>query len=491
MKNPVLIRVILLLLVLFGIGLFVTIFSASILRENLGLETLSFKPLCLTVVIYLIIAFFIMGLFIRFKVIAPIEQKTKEVTFKLYNDNITKLKNMNALENDIKGVDFVNLALIDIISFDDINELYGFSSGNLVLIEASKILEDYSKLHDFEVYRVHGNTFAILDRKNPDFMNFSRCLTEISNLFKTKSIYIKGDINAEMFLDVTIGVSFVQDEPLKTATIALKNAKRNYAKISAYNSELDGKALIEKSNYWREKIKKAIENDNITPFYQGIVNKNQEIVKYETLVRIKDIKDDGTIDYILPYHFLDIAIKSKQYESLVNALFSKSFDDIENKIKDKAVSLNLSYRDILSTSFNDFLENRIEALSQENRDRIVFEILESVNISDYSILGEFVNRYRRMGIKIAIDDFGSGYSNFAHIIKLKPDYLKIDSSLVKDIHTNKNSYEMIKSIVDFSKALNIKTIAEYVHCKEVFDVVRELGVDEFQGFYFAEPKTFD
>ena len=134
-----------------------------------------------------------------------------------------------------------------------------------------------------------------------------------------------------------------------------------------------------------------------------------------------------------------------------------------------------------------YLDNVLEKLKFEDRNRLVFEILESENLSDYDFLEEFVLKYKKLGVKIAIDDFGSGYSNFIRIIRLKPDYLKIDGSLIKNIDKDNNSYEIVKSIIAFSKTLNIRTIAEYVHSEEIFNLLLELGVDEFQGYYFGKP----
>lgn len=134
-----------------------------------------------------------------------------------------------------------------------------------------------------------------------------------------------------------------------------------------------------------------------------------------------------------------------------------------------------------------YLDNVLEKLKFEDRNRLVFEILESENLSDYDFLEEFVLKYKKLGVKIAIDDFGSGYSNFIRIIRLKPDYLKIDGSLIKNIDKDNNSYEIVKSIIAFSKTLNIKTIAEYVHSEEIFNLLLELDVDEFQGYYFGKP----
>jgi EAL domain-containing protein (putative c-di-GMP-specific phosphodiesterase class I) len=94
-----------------------------------------------------------------------------------------------------------------------------------------------------------------------------------------------------------------------------------------------------------------------------------------------------------------------------------------------------------------------------------------------------------MGVKIAIDDFGTGYSNFSYLLKLRPDYIKIDGSLIKHIDTDDNSIAIVSAILAFSKKLGIKTIAEYVHSKEVYEKCKELGIDEFQGFYLGEPTS--
>lgn len=92
-------------------------------------------------------------------------------------------------------------------------------------------------------------------------------------------------------------------------------------------------------------------------------------------------------------------------------------------------------------------------------------------------------------MKIAIDDFGSGYSNFEYLLKMKVDYLKIDSSLIKDLHSKSESRAIVETIVSFSKKLGIQTIAEFVHCEEVFNIVKSIGIDYSQGFYLGEPKA--
>jgi diguanylate cyclase (GGDEF)-like protein len=413
-----------------------------------------------------------------------VQIKTKEIQNKLYIDELTNLKNRTSLEDDIKDDDFVSIALIDIDSFDDINELYGFSTGNLVLIEVAKVLNEFAIKYNINVYRFYGNVYCLADKRMMGFARYDEFINDLCKLFKNRVIHIE-ELSLDIFINITLGISIAQEEPIKTAGIALKKAKKNNMKFFVYNNEIDTKDVIKKSMYWREKIKIAIEQNAVVPFYQPIFNRNNEIVKYETLMRIKDKNNEGETIYLSPYLFLDVSIKTKQYLQLSNQVISKAFSDLSRT--EKQVSLNLSFKDILDIDFIISLDKNLDKIDNEKKERIVFEILESDYITDYSLLEDFVIKYRNQGIKIAIDDFGTGYSNFAHILKIRPNYIKIDGSLIKNINTDKNSYELVKSIIDFSKALNIKVIAEFVHSKEVYESILNLGVDEFQGFYLGEP----
>ena len=509
---------------------------SSIYKEDFSIYVEGINSLILNISILLFVLLVIIGLFITIKVVAPInkmfsevqkaqikdsnvdmikkskdeigflanqfntlldqvetnrktlddhvQKKTKEISDKLYYDELTNLRNRYALQEDIKDCEFVSIALVDIDSFDDINELYGFSTGNLVLIETANILNEFGNKYNVLINRIHGNVFSVTDKKMMGFSKYDQFISELSTLFKSRPILIE-ELDIEIFIDVTLGISIAQEEPLKTAGIALKRAKKTNHRYFVYNNELDRREIIERSIFWREKIKCALKDSNIIPFYQPIFNTKKEIVKYETLMRIKDIDKDGKVSYILPNLFLDVAIKTKQYLQISNQVISKALSDLIRT--EKQISFNLSFKDILDINFVESLDKNLDNISDINKERIVFEILESDHITDYTILEDFINKYRRQGIKIAIDDFGTGYSNFAHILKIRPDYIKIDGSLIKDINTDKNSYEMVKSIIEFSKALNIKVIAEYIHTQEVFDLAKELGINEFQGFHLGKP----
>jgi cyclic diguanylate phosphodiesterase len=166
-------------------------------------------------------------------------------------------------------------------------------------------------------------------------------------------------------------------------------------------------------------------------------------------------------------------------------LIEKSFKLIKDK-PSAIISVNLSGRDMTDGDVSAFIIERLNRYKIASR--VIFEILEDENIENIERIGAFIERVRRMGAKIAIDDFGSGYSNFSYILKLKPDYIKIDGSIIKNIDSSEDSRAIASAIIAFANQLDITVIAEFVHSKEVFDTCVRLGVDEFQGFYLGEPR---
>lgn len=415
-----------------------------------------------------------------------VETRTLELKEQLYKDDVTHLKNRYALLEKIKDGQARTLVLIDINHFNDINELYGYKVGNEVLIKFATFIEKIAHDNEAEAYKIYGNVFAIMF--NDSMFIFDKFEQFVHDLLEDtkKEPFLIEKLNINIFVDVTLGMAICQTQALKKANIALQKAKKKQTTYIVYNSEIDRKQVIQDTIFWRNKIEYAIENDKITPFSQGIVDKNQNIIKYEMLMRMEDVDEHGNSIFISPFKFLDISVKTKQYLALSNIMIDKSLDLLQKT--DKLLSINVSFLDIDDINFIDFLDEKISQIDEKEYSRIVFEILESDNITNYEIFEDFIEKYRKKGIKIAIDDFGTGYSNFSHIMKIRPDYLKIDASLIKDIDKSKDSYELVKSIVAFSKELNMKTIAEFVHNKEVFELALGLGIDEFQGYYFSKPE---
>jgi diguanylate cyclase (GGDEF)-like protein len=384
---------------------------------------------------------------------------------------------------DLETIESSTLLLINIDSFQQYNSIYGFEVGNDILRQFVYCLKRFNIDKKYKLYRLYSDNFALL--KNTD-IDDKYCITDeisrLKDILESFKFYIK---NYHDFtnIDVTIGVSLNQEEAIISADMALRHVKIHNLGFAIYENTLDVTSEFKNSREWSKRINKAIENGCVFPVYQPIVNKKQEIVKYEVLMRIAE-NNNGKEQLISPYLFLDEAVKNKQYFKLASIIIEKSFQTIKNK--NYKFSINLSYKDIYNRSLLDMIKKLIKD-DPDIGTRLIIEILESENIDDIEVINDFIEEFKLLGVKIAIDDFGVGYSNYSRILSLNPDYIKIDGSLIKHIDTDKKSYAVVKAIINSAKELGIKIIAEFVHSKEVYEIVDELGVDEFQGFYFSEP----
>jgi EAL domain-containing protein (putative c-di-GMP-specific phosphodiesterase class I) len=280
-------------------------------------------------------------------------------------------------------------------------------------------------------------------------------------------------------LGITMGYICEEENPLEKASLALSHAKKRRKLFVQYSENLNLIEAGEQDFNTIKLIKDAIKDGEVIPHFQLIQNKNGQ-KKYETLMRIEH---NGQV--ILPSQFLDVAKKSGDYEQLTRIMVDKSFKYFANRKEE--FSVNLSYDDISDQEMLLYLHEKIEEYGVAKR--VIFEIVESENIEDFTIVKEFISDMQKLGVKIAIDDFGSGYTNYSYLLQLKPDFLKIDGSIIKNIDTCEDSYIITQSIVDFANKLGIETVAEYIHSEEIYKLTKELNIDNFQGFFLNKPSS--
>ncbi len=432
---------------------------------------------------YLILQAVFLFLFISFNILTLLyltksfHNLYKELQYRLYYDNLTKLKNRMALEEDLKNPEFKHLkkslVFVDINGFNNINELYGVEVGNEYLVNFATLLQNMLK--DKNVYRIGSDEFAVLYFEETEIKGVSQ---ELYKRLVNEKIYIE---SLDIDIDIGVKIGIAEGENLlKNATYALQLAKEKNKPVYKVTDKdfLEVNKKIKESMFWSRKIKDALKNDRFVPFFQPIVDQNGNIVKYEVLMRMKD----G--DKFIPPIFLDIAVKNMQYVNISETLFKKIVSVLKDK--DIKLSFNVNFLDIENLEMRNLI---LKTLSQ-NPDiakRLTFEILENLEIQEYKLIEDFINELKKLGSTFAIDDFGSGFSNYKRVLDLNTDFLKIDGSLIKNIHEDNHSYNIVKSIALFAKESNIKTVAEFVHCKKVFEVCKELGIDYFQGYYFSPP----
>ncbi len=413
-------------------------------------------------------------------------QKQKEDELHLQEtDLLTQLPNRVKMIKDLKNSQNRVLAFLNVSSFGKLNEFYGTDIGDKVLVILSEALQNIIKDDKIVLYKMHAAEFAFVLEEDhytkDDVENFIlNTIKEIEN----KKIYCQNSncISLSLVAGVSYG-SKIFEEIFSQADIALKKAKKSNKNILFYDKGMKKESNYENNMIWIEKIKKAISEDKIVPYFQPIINNSTEaITKYESLVRLID--DEGKV--ISPFFFLDIAKGAKLYSQITKIVINKSFFVFEN-LSHYEFSINLSMEDVLDKDTVEFIMNKLESYTNPNR--VIFEIVESEEISDYNLLTSFIQRVKSYGAQIAIDDFGTGYSNFEHILTLDADFIKIDGSLIKNINTDENSSIITSAIIAFSKKLDKKTIVEFVHNEEVYNKVKEMGADYSQGYYLGEPKA--
>ena len=412
--------------------------------------------------------------------ITKLIQHQDELTNMLYVDALTGLQNRNALLKDIETGPELSCTLINIDNFSHINNLYGESFGNKVLIEFSNFLYERIKDDlDSKLYRLSGDEFVIVSTQR-----------ETKEVEKQAHLLIKDNSATPIIIEeqhislsVTIGISVQENSQLlTTSNMAIIAARKEFTNIKTYTQELSLNDEYENNLRWIKEIKDAIEDDRITMFYQPIIdNAGKGVKKFETLIRLIDKK--GHI--VTPHYFLEIAKKAKLYKQLTKIVIRKSFDAFKDNEYD--FSINITIEDILDKEITQYIVDTLHKYKISNR--VIFEIVESESIEDFDEIEKFITMIKAYGCRISIDDFGTGYSNFEHLMRLQADFIKIDGSIIKEITTDKRSALITSVIVAFAKEMNIQTIGEYVETKEINDKLISLGVDKSQGYYFDEPQA--
>lgn len=406
-----------------------------------------------------------------------VTRKTIELNKQYYKDSLTDLYNRNKLISDLDDKKYNKLAILDINSFNGVNDFYGNKLGDSILIGVSKLIQAHSDKNKFNAYRLGGDIFGVSSNSDiiEDFIEKVKALQEIIN---NHNFFFN---DCEISLLVSVGLAQEKDNLLEKAEMALNYGKKNKEAFEIYRSELKLYDKIEENIVWTKKIKYAILQNRIIPYFQPIVNNFLGVTeKFEALIRMID--ENGQV--ISPIYFLDVAKKSGIYKELTRIMIEKTFE-VLNKT-DYEISINLLTQDITNKITRNLIIEKLEMAKDPKK--VVFEIVESEDIENCNEVAKFIKEIKKYGAKIAIDDFGTGYSNFSYLMNLNVDYIKIDGSIIKNIHKDKSAEIITKTLVSFAKELGIETIAEFVEDKEVYDKVRNLNIDFSQGYYFSEPK---
>lgn len=409
-----------------------------------------------------------------------IEQK--EQILRQTTDPVTGIPNRIKMEEDLKSISHPRLALININNYSIVRDYYGYEVGNRVLIEIAALLVDFLHDKDVEVYKLAAGEYALLADSRIDLNFFVLMCKHLVQTIDDHEIVLD---EATFNPHASCGVASDQQKHLSYASLALQHAQAHSKSVIIYEETDNLVQQYEDNITWTSKIRDALSDDRIVVYVQPIFNAtSNKIEKYECLVRL--IEEDGKV--ISPFFFLDIAKKSKLYGQITRRVITSSFE-IFSKIPDIEFTINLSVEDLVDVETTSFIKKKIKHYAIA--DRLVFEIVESEGFDSFTEARQFISDVKKLGCKVAIDDFGTGYSNFAYLLELDVDIIKIDGSLIKTIDHDRNSQIITSTILDFSRQLNMATVAEFVHSEAVQNYVTELGIDYLQGFHLGEPAPIE
>lgn len=423
-------------------------------------------------------------------VIKPILDENKNITEYIslryvITDIISHKKILDSL---LKYYDSFLIAILKIDDYEYIENLYPHESLNEL---DSEITDHIRKAMPKEcafsdVFSIEGGKYVLARSVKAKDITQELINMSIENLKMLQSHLTDLDLKSIDY-NLSFSVSFAYGkEALDMARLGLeklKETKNDFIIANEYHKQLKDRANRRVQTL--EVIKKAIASKGITALFQPIVsNSDLSIKRYEALVRLIDEKGN----YLSPAMFLDVAKESKYYSTITQKVLEKACGLI--KYKDIYVSVNLS---ILDIEINPIREMVLEMLykNKEFADRILFEIVESEKVKDFTLVENFIKEVKGLGVKIAIDDFGSGYSNFERLAYYQPDILKIDGSLIKNLIESEYSRNLVEAIVNFSKRQGLETVAEFVENEKILRMVRDMGIDYSQGYFIGKPQPME
>ncbi|WP_457597704.1 EAL domain-containing protein [Hydrogenimonas sp.] len=411
---------------------------------------------------------------------SEVKKRTEEALEHLKKNPLTKLPNRLSFMEYLNKSSHASVAIFNIDRFRSYNDLFGPKVGDKIIQEYAAYLRQTIP-YIYQIYHLQGDEFAVaeLDRKNA-----ATFLAMIKQAAKLAREFHFTDANGDFVLQASIGVAIDQRRPLVKADMALKHAKHSNESLVVYSDNLIQPHRYLENVTMTKELANAIKEERIVPYLQPIADtETKEVYKYEVLARLVDA--EGKVHP--PYHFIPLAKQIRLYPDITRIIFKKGMELVEKH--DLHLSINLSADDIHHHPTRNFIIDRL-ALSTKS-DHITFELLESEETKNYDEISHFIEKVKQYGVKVAIDDFGSGYSNFAKILKLKVDYLKIDGSFIKRIDEDSDAREFVEIIYHLASHYNLKTVAEYVSSESIYETVRAIGIDYVQGYYIAEPRPFE
>lgn len=419
----------------------------------------------------------------------------KSLRAEMIRDSLTGLPNRTAFNEQVEAVledgafqpGSHAVLVVDIIRFSRVNECVGALAGDELLITFARRLVSTMRGTDL-LARTGGDEFAILlrlDRGLEDAIQAAeRIRAALSEPFRLSELEIRVDCAVGCAL--LAGGEELPEEALRNAQFALKRAKDSGA-IQIYEPN-QARAARRRFSIETE-LRRAVETGGLRLAMQPIIDlETGEIPGFEALARW----NHRTRGPIAPTEFIGVAEESGLIVplgrwALESALQTLSeWDEKAKRALPVSVSVNLS---AIQIARDDIAAIVAELLARFGiaGERLTLELTESAIVQDPKRAAEVLAALKQLDVRVAMDDFGTGYTSLAYLQRLPIDVLKIDRSFVRGMLADADSVAIVRAILSLANALGMETTAEGIDTAELVPALRELGCSHGQGFHFARP----
>lgn len=411
-----------------------------------------------------------------------LKEFVKECGQQLLASEVEDIPNVSALNLDIKFRGYDRICVINVVDTLPMRTVFPEQIIRLTYKDYISKCSAFAKSHNYRIYIISNWVIAI---GAPSYMvSLPTFVSDMENLQKDLFETSEECIAIVPMFCVIDGCTVEGFETkYNSARLDMMSKNLQFKVIRSGEGLLDEYSIRERYRMVNM-INYAISHDMVIPYYQGIYdNKAGKIHHYESLMRISD--ENGKIYY--PNSFLDVARQfGLMYDSISLQMIRKVFDRFL-KLENQSVSINLGYRDINNREILEFIYDSLSTAAHP--ENFIFEILENEDIADYDTLVSFVSKIHELGAKIAIDDFGSGFSNLQHVMSIHSDFLKIDGSIVRKCCESPESENLIALISGWKKLSThaIGIIAEYVENEDIQNKLVRYDIDYSQGYLFSKP----
>ncbi|WP_051273770.1 sensor domain-containing protein [Desulfotruncus alcoholivorax] len=438
------------------------------------------------------------GVVASFHDITEQKQMEQHLYYMATYDYLTKVPNRYYLEQALDKV-IANaksgpksaLLLIDIDNFKIINDLFGHNSGDRVLINIAELIGSNLRSNDL-LARIGGDEFAAL-LEDADEASAAAMAEKIRSSVDEYE-FILNNFGNFSNISISIGITIIDGtmdsaQLLSNADIALHAAKelgRNRAVFN--NPDSNPSAKLERFNNIVQLIKRALKEEQFIVHYQPIydIREGKTVIShYEALVRLIGMDNE----LILPGEFIPIAEDFSLMPQIDRWVVSTVLQTLQS-YRDINIFVNISGLSLGEEDLLSFIERAIIE-SGINPSRLGFEITETSAVRDLLLAERWVHKLKSIGCKFLLDDFGIGFSTFAYLNSIPVDYLKIDGSFIKNIHTDLQQRAIVQAMCSIAHILGKQTIAEFVENVDVLKVLRELQIDFGQGYHFGKPRPIE